>query len=246
MRNFYVFFLAFGLIGCTNFILNATFQSRGVFSDTVEIVKTENRSEEVVFIPMKHLGTHNFYNNVKIMVDSLSAVGYIFYVETIKSDSTMDTEFRKFRKITGRPIAGYGYKYLLDSVMGEKYNIKLKKELIDQPRYRKLGVDSLNGKHVDASLDQMINYYENKYGEIILFDCDFESKVTEESSCKDKKMKKEIKDDLILDFRNEIVLKEIDSETNEKIAIIYGENHMTGILEGLKARGYKVVGEPPE
>ena len=246
MKDFYLLVLSLVLCGCGNLMLNAAFQNLGVYEDRAELVKTTNSSKEIVFIPMKHLGTPVFYSNVKKKVDSLTSKGFFFYAEGVKSDASDDIGFRKFRKITGQPTSKHGYKYLLDSVVGKEFKVKLKKEIIDQPTYHALGVDSLNVENVDASLTQIINYYEGKYGEILLQDCDFVNDATEKTTCKDKKVKKEIKDDLMTHFRNEIVLKEIDIETRNKIVIIYGEAHIPGIIEGLKERGYQLVDAPSE
>ena len=45
-------------------------------------------------------------------------------------------------------------------------------------------------------------------------------------------------DKIILDSRNEIVIKELSTETRKKIAIIYGKGHLVGIREELLKMGY--------
>ena len=247
MKHFYLIVLSILLLcSCKNAMLNAAFQRLGVYDDKVTLVKTVNESNEVVFIPMKHLGTEIFYNNVKKTVDSLTSEGFFFYTEMVKMDYENDTLLRKFRRIISFPLTRKGYLFVLDSIHGKKFNIKLKKEIINQPSYYNMGVDSLLNKNVDVTLNQLIGYFENKNGEITLKDCDFETTAYEETNCKDKKVDKELKDDMTITFRNNVVLDEIDTETRNKIAIIYGEAHVAGILEGLKERGYQLVDAPPE
>ena len=193
---------------------------------------------DVVFFPMHHIGTELFYNDVSEKVDSLQRIGYFVYWEKVHSEEK-DTILRKYRKITGVPSYKSGYKNLIDSILG-KNSIKLKKKIINQPSYWDLGVDSVKSKNVDATLSQMVTYYENKYGIVQLKKCDFETSPYEETSCKDNKVKKELRDDFIVYYRNTIVLREIDNETRNKIAIIYGENHLQGMGKGLIERGFSM------
>ncbi len=70
--------------------------------------------------------------------------------------------------------------------------------------------------------------------------CDFETDYAEETTCPKFNVSANIRNDVIQDFRNTIVLKRIDVETHNKIAIIYGDGHTPGILQGLKDRGYQI------
>lgn len=139
----------------------------------------------------------------------------------------------------GTPIASIGYKQILDSIIGKKIKLKLKKEIIDQPSYEALGVPDNHSENVEATLEEVIGYYETTYGELKLEDCDFETLYTEETTCPKFKLSRDIWEDVLLDFRNEVVLKTIAMEAHDKIALIYGEGHMSGILKELKDKGYQ-------
>ena len=90
------------------------------------------------------------------------------------------------------------------------------------------------------SLNDIINYYENKYQPIILEPCDYEVSLYEVPKCP-LTLKKEIRDDIILNFRNNHVLENLSKEKRQKIAIIYGKGHLKGITEGLLKMGYTEV-----
>tara|TARA_A100000171_G_scaffold53102_1_gene76879 strand:+ start:8540 stop:9214 length:675 start_codon:yes stop_codon:yes gene_type:complete len=219
-------------------LLNAGFEAMGIYDDFAEIHISKSVSKEVILLPTHHLGTPQYYDDLHKKVDSLSALDYFFYVEKIQIGNANDTILRKFRKFSGGPVPSSGYKNIVDSILGKKYKIKLKKELIDQPSYLELGVPAEQSENVDATLDEVINYYEAEYGEIKLASCDFETKYIEETTCPKFKVSRETRNDVLENFRNKIVLKRIDIEKHNKIAIIYGDAHTPGLLEGLKERGY--------
>ncbi len=230
----------FILFGCKNLIINAGFQAVGVYDEIAKLHTAKSTSMEIVLLPTHHLGTPQYYEDLSSKIDSLSTLNYFFYVEKVKADGANDTLLRKYRKFMGSPVASSGYKNIVDSILGKKYRIKLKKEIMDQPSYTNLGVPLEKSENVDATLEELINYYETKYGKIQLVPCDFETNYTEETICPKFKVTREVINDVIQDFRNEIILSRIDIETHNKIAIIYGDAHTSGILQGLKDRGYQI------
>lgn len=213
---------------------NYALENLGVYEDNIKLKKIETKQgKDIVFFPIHHIGTKLFYKDVGFKIDSLKKEQFYFYLETIKANKN-DTILRKWRKLQGIPIAvaKNGYKKTIDSVL----KIKLKKELINQPKYQTFGLDSINSKIVDANLHDIINYYENKYGIIKLEKCDFETDVFLKSTCKNnKKMTKEEDEDIMIDFRNKIVINELlNDSTHNKIAIIYGKAHISKLINVLK------------
>ena len=135
-------------VGCLNFKVNLAFKYIGVYDDSVKLSRISNNEKEVVFIPMHHLGTALFYDDVKNKIDSLKKNGYFFYTELIKGDKKDTMTIRKMIKLTGLPYPkdkSPGYKHFFDSIY--KGRVKLKKELMDQPSSSKFGLDSLNSKN---------------------------------------------------------------------------------------------------
>lgn len=236
-----LFFIILILIanGCSSYLVNTSFTLLGIFDDDAKIDKLANNNKVVIFIPMHHVGTKLFYSDVKKKIDSLENLGFHFYTEKTKGNANDTIAILKIRKLMELPFSkkNPGYKEMLDSIY--KGKVKFKKELIDQPSYKDLGVDSLKGRNVDVTINEIIQYYESKYGEIKLEKCDYESLINNKSICKGKSIRKKSVDDVILNFRNKHVIDELLKDKQTKIAIIYGANHFIGIKEELLKLGYK-------
>ncbi|MFC7357268.1 hypothetical protein ACFQO1_06190 [Jejudonia soesokkakensis] len=251
MKPYYILSLLLALFfsSCRIPLVNMTLQKLGIFEDEVKLIKLKKDNNEIAFIPIHHAGTREFYNDVTKKIDSLEAIGYFMYWEKIKSkkmDSTKaDTVSRKLRKITGIYTFGNDFVSVLDTLTKNKLH-KLKKQLINQPSYWDLGIDSLNSKNADATVEQILEFHDEKYGKVVLEPCDFETKITEKSSCQNLENHKDISDDIIINFRNQIVLEELDKEIKNKIAIVYGRGHLEGIKKGLIERGYIQVAPLPD
>lgn len=222
------------LFNCKSTLINMALESKGVFNDTVELKKMVNQDKEVVFIPMAHLGTESYYNDVKHKTDSLIKKDYFFYFEKVKN-SKNDTLLRKFRKLTTLPyFNGKGYRYWTDSIL----NVKLRKELINQPEYSFFGLNSNNSKNVDVSLREMVKFYEKNFRKVKLEPCDFETELNEKSACKNLKKDKDFHNEVVLKFRNENIVRYFKSDSMQKIVIVYGKQHYSGIKELLINEGY--------
>ena len=235
----YGFVILLLFCNCRNLLFNAALKSMGAYDDKITLRRFTAESKELVVFPIIHIATEAQYDDVKKKVDSLSSLGYYFYFENVAvsySDTTI--VLRKFRKIAKMPIPTKGYMYVIDSVMGKKFDIKLKKKIVNQPPFNKLGLDSLNARNVDVKMSDLVDFYESKYKPIILEPCDLNTSIYEESGCKDHREYPEMTQEILIDFRNNHVLKELIREKRSKIAIIYGKDHYKGLKEGLIKMGY--------
>ena len=227
------------LCGCKNFFINNFYKRNGIYDEKITLTKLIKTDKEVFFFPMSHLGRELFYQDVNKKIDSLKKEGYYFFYEKV-SGSTNDTiVIKKFRKLSGLPYLPNGYKGWTDSIL----KIKLKKKLVNQPTYKSWGLNSINSMNVDVTLNEMIDFHENKYQVIKLDSCDLKTPITKVTSCKDYHLIKVFKEEVIGDFRNNHVLEELRKSDHKKIAIIYGKNHLPGIQKGLLEQGYSIVKE---
>ena len=239
-RTIFFAYLIIALFSCcTSFKVNLAFKILGIYDDSVKITKLTSNEKEVIFIPMHHLGTAAFYNDVKNKIDSLKKEGYFFYTEEVKGSRKDSITIRKSIKLTGVPFSrnNIGYKAYFDSIY--KGKVKFKKEITNQPSSVGFGLDEKNSKTVDVSLKEMIDYYESKYGEIKLEPCDFEKSIYEKPSCTSKRINKDVEEDVYVDFRNKNIIKTYLNDDHEKTAIIYGKGHFKGIKEELLKLGFK-------
>ena len=238
-KTFVLFTLILLANSCMSYKVNLAFKFLGAYNDKVMLESVNRDDNKIIFIPMHHLGTVLFYKDVKIKIDSLKKAGFYFYTEEITVNRADTITIRKANKLKGVPFSkgNIGYKHYFDSLYRGK--VKLKKELVDQPKYGLFGLDSINSRNVDVTYKDMISYYEKKYGELKLRPCDFKKSFYEKPDCDDKPIDKKIFQEIIIDFRNANVVKAILKDDRKKIAIIYGENHFKGIKEELLKQGFK-------
>ena len=107
------------LTSCKSYLLNNFFEREGIYDETSKIEKLVGENE-IIIIPMHHIGTENFYKNVRKKVDSLTNLKYkIFYemmlTDNMKSndsnrqnilDTTMALKFRKAFGLFGLSTKG--------------------------------------------------------------------------------------------------------------------------------------------
>lgn len=221
------------LIGCKTYLINKALENNGIYEEDVVIKIISNNDKNIVFIPMKHIATESFYNDVRIKIDSLEKQNYYFYYELVTGEK--DTILsKKFRKISGLPENKKGYLETLDSILK---GFKFKKKLVDQPKNQmELGFKINKSKNVDVTMKDVIKHYESLNGEIILEKCDYDTPIYQVTKCKDINIDKKKLEKSILDFRNEHIVKEVNSDSKKNIAIVYGAAHFDGVLKLLQEK----------
>ena len=253
MKKSIILFLLIAILftSCKSYFINDIFEREGIYDENSKIEKLRGENE-IIIIPMHHIGTENFYNNVRKKVDSLTNLKYkIFYemilTDNMKSndsirqkliDTTMALKFRKAFGLLG--ISSKGATNYVDFF--KEKGIKIKKNLVPQPNLTDLGLKNNLSENVDATMDELIRAYENKYGNIILEDYDFKTKLFNDydrNKC-EHKINKKVFDEFVLHYRNNVVLSKICQNKDAKIAIIYGKAHFVGIKDSLQKLGYKV------
>jgi hypothetical protein len=237
---------------CKSYFINDFFEREGIYDETSKIEKLRGENE-IIIIPMHHIGTENFYKNVRKKTDSLTNLNYkIFYemilTDNIKSndsikqqliDTTMALKFRKAFGLLG--LSKKGTTNYVDFF--KERGIKIKKNIVAQPSLTELGLKNNLSENVDATMDELIRAYEIKYGAIILENYDFKTKLLDKydpNKCK-YKINKKMFDEFIVYYRNSIVIKKINQNKDTKIAIIYGKAHFVGIKDSLQKLGYKIA-----
>jgi len=229
--------LALAITGllCTS-CLSLGLRMIGAYDKHASVSSYTNGDKELAYIPMKHIGPHEFYTNVRHKIDSLQSEGYIVFMESVRVTDSLtpqqkDTLQRKIRKITGVAITKSGYIDTLNgTLMGRKF--KNRKGLINQPKYSLLGVDTITGRVVDVPMNHLVDAYEKQFGRIYLNDCDYVQPLDEKYECGKINSKKS--NAMILDYRNRHLAEAIAEEPAKKIAVIYGALHEAGLFNELK------------
>lgn len=232
MRNLLILFIfVISLSGCKSYLVNYVLKKEGIYDVKITPKFFSAEDKQIAFFPMQHLGRQEYYEDVKRNIDSLKNDGYIFFYEKILDDITDTLDYYKFRKIFHFGVPKNGYVDLFEALYESK--IKFKYDLVNQPSNYDFGLTDENSFRVDMTIGMIINNVEQSK-KILLEDCDFQNKYTENYQCKDRFLTKEEQDKYILDDRNTFLVNEIKNSKHSKIAIIYGRAHQEGIEEQLK------------
>lgn len=237
MSNIYRCFLLaimISVVGCSKMLLD----SKATNARELKIFEKDN--QRIVFIGMTHIAKPNFFQQVNRQVDSLRNAGYTFYKEGVyyeddTSKQKKDTLRRKFRQLMGLTIGDYS----------NKDNKSLPKFFTNGDYI--MQSDSLIGIQktdilADLSYNELIKIHENKYGEILLTQCDWDTSIFDNYKCKDGNAYK--KNFYVVDIaRTDFLFQQITSSTDDKIAIVYGAGHFKWLYPKLIKSGYTYKNE---
>ncbi|PST45373.1 hypothetical protein CYV15_01445 [Riemerella anatipestifer] len=230
-----LFIAGFSLISCSStfFLRNA-----GVLDERVNLQEIDYKGKKVVFLGIRHIGTKSYYLNIKTVIDSLKKEEYLFLLEGLNKDGSKEDSIvfydKKMRKILGVGVSSKYIDTLNYKILGKiSYSPEL--NLIDQPSYEKLGIKNTYIVS-DTNSKILVKEFEKKYGEILLDKCDLETEIAQIYTCNtlSRKQRKYFVEDFVQDFRNRIVVDDIDSVSSTKICVIYGERHIEKIKNILK------------
>jgi len=184
-------------------------------------------AKSIIFVPLVHIGQKEFYASLKDSIIAWKNNNYTIFYKQVGSgqaylglDSiSYDRLRRRFRRIDGG-TTGTPEDYVEEAQ-------KVFKEVIAQPIYSDLGIDSTD-VHADINLLQLVEQYEITFGKITLDSCDYSTHLDSAYSCyKAVKMRK--LDPIIVDYRNEVVIEKVIVSESEKIVILFGAAHRKGM-----------------
>lgn len=125
---------------CTKLIFSSALNPQ---AEEIKLLNTSSKAE-IVFIPMTHMASPSFYQDVAGKVDSLNGLGYFFiyeWVTTKLEDSIQkDLLLRKYRKLWGVQPSLVG---TIDT-SSQFFKIGLSGKEVDlmhQPEYSELNLD---------------------------------------------------------------------------------------------------------
>jgi hypothetical protein len=198
----------------------------GLKSKEVVSYTLKSNTKEIHFIGMTHIGQKEFYENIKKEVIKFKKKGYVLFYEFIDTEdkSVTEIDLRKVRKFAG----------FLPTENGHKQGIRDFSNIKGLEAQRnEMFFNLINNKDyiADISVTLAVKAYEDRYGEIILTPEDLntplEETVSETLPTKDMFS-------IVLDFRNIHIANFITESEYDKIILMYGSEHKTGVLEELK------------
>ena len=242
-----LFFVLFTLVNCDTSLM---VQGTGVLRDAARKFELRNGNRTVIYIPMRHLGTRVYYDQIQNTVDSLQKSGYVVFYESIAyqvdSAAQRDLYDRKFRKLTGNRLA---LQQCVETpgdtsrVLRAPMYRKLGQRIISQPDYLFFRVDYETAVNADIPKNKLLDEFEYLYGTINLDACDFKTPLNEPYSCKPMKtaLKNKFDKEFIMKKREENLASLVADAPQQKILILFGTSHFKGFLRNLQARDPKWV-----
>lgn len=226
------------LASCNSFYLNSM-KRIGLFDNQAYLEEIKVPEKKVIFVPMQHVGTKDYYKDVKYKMDSLQNLGFKPFIESIIIPDYLDINqkeyfYKKFRKITGN--VGNLYLDTINNTFVGKVKLPNNHNLINQPPNDEL-FDMSEAVNIDAHLDSIILKFEKMHGTIALTKCDLETDIYDLSyNCKtlDKKTQLLFKELFTLRYRDSIIADATLKSNNRKIVLVYGKNHFEGLKKFLE------------
>jgi len=194
----------------------------------------EKEGRQVSTIPMIHVNKPEFYEMTKRKIDSLRSDGFVVFYEGINSDITdslqLDVLMRKFRQVTGFALMDY-----MDSE-NETFKSLQKAKYVSQAEVD-YGVNYKTDHHADLYLEQMIEVFEKRFGEIALTDCDTTTPLGKKYKCSKVDESKEYY--ILNGIRDRHVLDEIEKSSAKKIVVVFGRIHIMDLHSKIQKLGWK-------
>lgn len=203
--------------------------------DEIKILKNIENNQTIVFFPMVHVGKKEYYENSKLLIDSLRSEGFKFYYESVSVDPSLDSlETLTTRKKT-RSILGHSPSMDTENKSLPKFYSR--KNLVLQD-YNVMGL-TRSDTNLDMYQNQIIDSIEYKYGEINLTDCDLQTPLYSEYKCKSDNSK--FKFEFTNVYRDRYIWGELQKVEHNKIVLIYGKMHWYFLWPQLYKNGFEIV-----
>ncbi len=104
--------------------------------------------------------------------------------------------------------------------------------MVVQPSSKELGLDH-HDKNVDVGDNQLVDKYEERYGEIMLEEADFAT-IPNSTYPKSLRLPKDKVKAVLINYRDEYLAQHIQTSKDKKIVVLFGMTHMEGTFEQLK------------
>jgi len=223
---------------CSSIFNKKIIRKLGVEDDKTELKFISSEEQEIIFVPIHHVGRKEYYEDIANKVDSLQKLNYAVFYEGVIDDQEKDSVTRRMSLLKLRKIMGFfpqgqqGYFDTVTNVIAGKIKYKGKYKLMNQPNYKQLKVDSLTAIRADASLTELIADFEKNHGPIKLDSCDYNTSFKSKNyTCKKarKSLRKKFNTKYVIRYRNTFLAHKLFRSKKNKILVVYGSAHYTGL-----------------
>jgi hypothetical protein len=221
------------LSSCSSIVSKIVVGKSNIYKD-LKVFKND-KGQEIVFLPMVHIGKESYYKDCKIIIDSLRKDDFKVFYENIayKHDLDSITKLNYDKKV--RSILGHTPK--LDAENKSLPKLYNKSNYIVQD-YALMGITQ-GDTNLDLDKKAIIDSIETKYGKLSLSECDFNTQLYDEYNCKSEN--KKFLFALTNEFRDPYISAEILKLNEDKIVLVYGKMHWYFIYPKLIDNGFKLT-----
>lgn len=215
--------LAMSFSSCTTMLAIKTLRQ-----EEASVSTYTNGTKTIHFIGVAHVAKPEFYESVIEQIKADKKDSFVLFYEKAKWENESDSTLRKFRRFIGLIPSTDNYKEHLKPLISRGYVVQ------DNNRFLNL-VDTLDF-NMDVSVSEMVEAYERKFGPIVLSEIDFDTPL--KSSLPVHEPRSQVRD-IIIDYRNSCLAKEIHNSKHKKITVVYGVLHRKGTIQELNKLGPK-------
>lgn len=224
-----LFIMSLFFVGCGKMITKFAVT---VHNKSYLYTKFSNGEKEIIHLPMIHLNNPEYYEMIKNKVDSLREIGYKVYYESValNSNNQLDsiqrqTALKKFRKVVGFVPMDY-------FAEENKQSNQLKVKGYIMQSFINTGVDPTKDIKADIPMDSLVYLYEKEKGEILLNNCDIETKIGQKYKC--SKIDKNDYNFIVGTLRDNHLVKTLSESKDNKILLLFGKAHENALKNNLK------------
>ena len=240
MKNFKLIFSvltllllsSFSLVSCQSFFVKMVADKN--VNKKILTYKNENGTT-LVYLPTVHTGKKEYFQSIKKIVDSLRKENFLVAHEGVLLNSNnpdYETNAKKLRKILGFHIGNM--KTDSQDALPNFYNKK--KYIIQNDSL--IGINRKTDSLFDVKLEDLINDYERKYGEIALNEYDMKTALNEHYQTKNKSGCVYC---ITQEFRNPLVKNKVEENKHKNIVLLFGKGHKFFLHASFLDLGYKLV-----
>lgn len=219
------------LYSCQTLLLKII--SKKSITKQVKVLERKADNRTVVFMPMIHVGKKEYFESAKPIIDSLRALNYkIYYESVVITDSITKEETILYEK-KARKIMGFSF----DNKEATEKSYGKPKKYITQD-YNMMGLTQ-NDKILDLGINRIIDSIEKNNGVIKLSDCDINTPLNAAYKCENTLG--DLNYAFTNTYRDPYIIDQVLKDENEKIVLIYGKMHWYSIYPDLIKNDFKLI-----
>ena len=238
---FLVLFFSVFFISCNRIIMKGVILSGKTGLEKMMKVENQLTGREIIMIGMIHLEKQEFFDEIRIYLDSLKNDGYMVFYEGIDMKKDVDslrqdTLCRKFRRVAGFHLTDYTNKEnkslprIFSSGDYEMQTLDI------------LGLTTDRDTLVDLSLKEMIEQYEHDKSPIVLNEYDWDTDLMEKYKIRKAGGKNQYsRYHLIRTIREDHIIETVKATEYPKIVLLYGKAHWFMLYAPLRDMGFEIV-----